>query len=153
MLADSREVSNRELKQLLAGDWREALTAFWLIGFAQRSEFRAQIHHRLASGQARHTGKGIVFALSRFCHISDAYALKRHLEGSLEDLASQDYQPWFLGALLFIEKRLEVNLSEDILSRGGLWDRWSDVGFLESVDPDHWRKEVVGWVEYAERFD
>ncbi|MGW8671385.1 DUF6000 family protein [Streptomyces niveus] len=153
IMGDSRQASTSDLEQLLGGDWREVLTACWLIGFAQRYEFRDELHRLIGEGDARRTGKGIAFALARFCQPSDAYALKQYLERSLGELQNRGNQPWCLGALLHIERRLGAMTSHDLIVPGGLWDRWSAAGFLEAADPSHWEREVAGWVELAESLD
>ncbi|WP_370747786.1 DUF6000 family protein [Streptomyces sp. MnatMP-M17] len=98
-------------------------------------------------------GKGIAFALARFCQLSDAQVLKRYLERALSEPENRGYQPWCLGALLLIEGRLGVSLSQGLLERNGLWDRWSASGFLESGEPSHWEREVGDWIELAESLD
>ncbi|MER6091728.1 DUF6000 family protein [Streptomyces bluensis] len=153
MMDDGRQVPVGELEQLLGGDWREALTACWLIGFAQKYEFRVELHRLIEEGDIRHTGKGVAFALARFCQPSDACALKRYLERALSELQNRGNQPWCLGALLFIERRLGVQVSQELLAPEGLWDRWSAAGFLESGDPAHWEREVADWIELAESLD
>ncbi|MFH8218284.1 DUF6000 family protein [Streptomyces sp. NPDC018057] len=153
MMDDSRKASSVELEQLLSGDWREALTACWFIGFAQKCEFRDELHGLLREGNARRAGKGIAFALARFCQPSDASALHHHLERSLGELQNRANQPWFLGALLHIERRLGAVNSQDLLASEGLWDRWSASGFLESTDPSHWEREVADWIGLAESLD
>ncbi|WP_200308093.1 DUF6000 family protein [Streptomyces adelaidensis] len=150
MMGDGRQASASELEQLLGGDWREALTACWLIGFALRSEFREELHGLIKEGDARRTGKGVAFALARFCQPSDAYALKRYLQRSLSELQNRGNQPWCLGALLYIERRLGIRVSQDLLASEGLWDRWSVAGFLETDDPSYWEREVAAWIELAE---
>ncbi|WP_414490054.1 DUF6000 family protein [Streptomyces halstedii] len=85
MMDDARRASASELEQLLQGDWREALTACWLIGFARESEFRPELHKRITEGQVGHIGKGVAFALARFCGLSDAHVLKWYLERALSE--------------------------------------------------------------------
>ncbi|RZU34904.1 hypothetical protein EV284_4506 [Streptomyces sp. BK022] len=153
MIDDGREIATNELTELLAGDWREILTACWLIGFGKRCEFQPELHSLVEKGPVRRTGKGVAFALARFCHPSDAYALKRSLERSLPDLTNRESQPWCLGSLLFIEKHVGLDISEDLIAPGGPWDRWSAAGFLESDSPFHWEKEVAAWIDLAERSD
>ncbi|MFI7293179.1 DUF6000 family protein [Streptomyces sp. NPDC050121] len=153
MMDDGRQVLASDLEQLLGGDWREVLTACWLIGFAQKSEFRADLHRLIEEGDLRHTGKGVAFALTRFRQPSDARALRQYLDGALSELQNRGNQPWCLGALLFIERRLNVRISQELLAPGGLWDRWSAAGFLESDDPSHWEREVADWIELAESLD
>lgn len=153
MLVDGRRASAAELEHLLAGDWREVLTACWLIGFAKRFEFRAELHGRLQAGEVRRIGKGIAFALARFCERSDAQVLRNHLQDTLSDPRDRGDQPWFLGALMSIETRLGMSSSSDLLVPDGLWDRWSVAGFLESGDPAHWEREVGGWLELAESLE
>ncbi|MET9438120.1 DUF6000 family protein [Streptomyces sp. NPDC006551] len=104
-------------------------------------------------GGARRTKKGVAFMLARFCQPSDVYALKRYLERSLSELQNRGNQPSCLGALLHIERRLGIRLSQDLLAPEGLWDRWSAAGFLETADPSHWEREVAGWIELAESLD
>ncbi|MFE5828848.1 DUF6000 family protein [Streptomyces sp. NPDC056508] len=153
MMDDSRQASTSDLEQLLRGDWREILTACWLIGYAQRRDFRDELYRLIEEGNVRRTGKGIAFALARFCQPSDMHALRQYLECSLRELQNRGNQPWFLGALLHIERRLGVVTSEDLLAPEGLWDRWSAAGFLETADPSHWEREVAGWIELAESLD
>ncbi|MFE5078274.1 DUF6000 family protein [Streptomyces halstedii] len=153
MINGARRVSASELEQLLQGDWREALTACWLIGFARKSEFRPELHKRIAEGQVGRIGKGVAFALARFCGLSDAHVLKWYLEQALSEPEKRGNQPWFLGALLFVEGCLDVRLSQDLLACDGLWDRWAAAGFLESSDPSHWEREVSDWIELAENLD
>lgn len=153
MIGDGRQASASELEQLLGGDWREALTACWLIGFAQRPEFREELHRLIEEGDVRRTGKGVAFTLARFCQPSDACVLKRYLQRSLSELQNRGNQPWCLGALLYIERRLGVRVSQDLLAPEGLWDRWSAAGFLETADPSHWEREVADWIELAESLD
>ncbi|MFC8712587.1 DUF6000 family protein [Streptomyces sp. NPDC057197] len=153
MMDDSRKASSVELEQLLGGDWREALTACWFIGFAQKYEFRDELHSFLREGNVRRTGKGIAFALARFCRPSDASALHQYLGRSLGELQNRANRPWFLGALLHIERRLGAVNSQDLLAPDGLWDRWSAAGFLGSADPSDWEREVVDWIALAESLD
>ncbi|MFJ2512021.1 DUF6000 family protein [Streptomyces griseoviridis] len=153
LMDDGRQASASELEQLLNGDWREALTACWLIGFAQRSEFRGELHRLIEEGGARRTEKGVAFTLARFHQPSDAYVLKRYLEHNLSQLQNRGNQPWCLGALLHIERRLGARISQDLLAPRGMWDRWSAAGFLEATDPSYWEREVAGWIELAESLD
>ncbi|MFJ5096317.1 DUF6000 family protein [Streptomyces sp. NPDC088557] len=153
MAADSRNASTGELRQLLGGDWREALTACWLIGFSRRREFQDDLHRIVSDENIRRTGKGIAFALARFCEPSDASVLRCYLECSLGDPLDRGNQPWFLGALLHVEKRLGVMDSQDLIAPEGLWQRWSSAGFLESADPFYWEREVDGWIDLAEMLD
>ncbi|MFJ5174378.1 DUF6000 family protein [Streptomyces griseoviridis] len=153
LLDDGRKASASELEQLLGGDWREVLTACWLIGFAQRFEFRDELHRLINEGGASRAEKGVAFSLSRFCQSSDADTLKRYLEHNLSELQNRGNQPWCLGALLHIERRLGARISQDLLAPRGLWDRWSTAGFLEATDPSHWEREVAGWIELAESLD
>ncbi|MEV7477088.1 DUF6000 family protein [Streptomyces halstedii] len=85
MIDDARRASASELEQLLQGDWREALTACWLIGFARKSEFRPELHKRIMEGQVGRIGKGVAFALARFCELSDAHVFKWYLERALSE--------------------------------------------------------------------
>lgn len=151
--SDSRKISSHDLEVLMKGDWREFLTGCWLVGFAKRSEFRSVLYERLDAGEMKYVGKGIAFALARFGQLSDACALKKYLDHALNAPDDRGNQPWCLGALVFIEERLGVELSQDLTASGGLWDRWSMTGFLESGESSHWEREVRGWIELAENFD
>ncbi|MFK4110419.1 DUF6000 family protein [Streptomyces sp. NPDC002176] len=150
MADDGRRASVAELEGLLAGDWREVSTACWLIGFAQRWEFRPELSRRLRAGEAGRAAKGIAFALARSGQAADAEVLAHHLAADLGDPAHRSYQPWLLGALLVVEERLGSMVSGELLAPGGPWERWAEASTLGSSEPARWAGLVRQWVELAE---
>ncbi|MBP2322821.1 hypothetical protein JOF56_003206 [Kibdelosporangium banguiense] len=153
LMSDAREISDVELEELLADDWRAFLTACWLIGFMRRDRFRDVLHCRILVGDENKVAKGIFFALSRFGDPDDALVIKAYLERLLPDLEWRGYQPWALGALLAIDERLATNHAMEIIETDGPWDRWAMAGVIDSVDPNYWRDRVRRWDQFANMFD
>ncbi|MET7610062.1 DUF6000 family protein [Streptomyces seoulensis] len=150
MADDGRRASVVELDGLLAGDWREVSTACWLIGFAQRWEFRPELTRRLRAGEAGRAAKGIAFVLARSGEAADAEVLAHRLTADLGDPAHRGYQPWLLGALLVVEERLGRMVSGGLLAPEGPWERWAEASAIGSSEPARWAGLVRQWVELAE---
>ncbi|MFG3048660.1 DUF6000 family protein [Streptomyces sp. NPDC048241] len=150
MADDGRRASVAELEGLLVGDWREAGTACWLIGFAQRWEFRPELRRRLLAGEAGRAAKGITFALARSGQAADAEVLAHRLAADLGDPADRRYQPWVLGGLLVVEERLGLKLSGELLAPDGPWERWAEANTFHSRESAQWARLVRQWVELAE---
>ncbi|MGW4226645.1 DUF6000 family protein [Streptomyces bauhiniae] len=150
MADDGRRASVAELAGLLAGDWREAGTACWLIGFARRWEFRSELRRRLRAGEAGRAAKGIAFALARSGRAGDAEVLAHRLAADLGDPAHPSCQPWLLGALLVVEERLGLTVSDELLAPEGPWERWAEASTSGSGEAAQWAGLVRRWVELAE---
>lgn len=154
LIRDAQSIPDADLDTMLAGDWREQLVAYWLIGYARKISYASTVHEHLESGALRHTGKGIFFTLARFCREEDGAALHRFLVDHLHPTSVDSYQPWALGALMLIEKRLSRrDLSADFTKPKGGWEKWSSSKILEDRSAEYWAREVERWVNLANSAD
>lgn len=154
LMRDAREISDSDTATLLEGGWRESLVATWFIGYDTKIQYAPLLHRRLDDSNVRYVGKATFFALARFGRLEDALALKRYLDEALADTKFQGYQPWALGALMFVEGRLlRDDLSHYIAMRGGSWDQWAAERTLDSTSADYWQREIASWVNLAESVD
>ncbi|MEV0408253.1 DUF6000 family protein [Actinoallomurus sp. NPDC050550] len=149
LACDARSIPSEKLDELFAGDWRERLTAAWLVGFAERIEFRPVIARLILEGE-RFAGKGYSFALARFGEIADAEILDRYLCEYLPHLGHVLAQPWALGALMLIDSKLHANYSTKFTRPGGLWENWVQGGEAISYTPNGMMEIIRSWCEFAD---
>ncbi|QFG22848.1 DUF6000 family protein [Actinomadura sp. WMMB 499] len=132
---DAQRITDAELEFLLHPDagpnWRERITAAWLIGLDRRTHFRGSLGRLLLESRLTYAGQGYCFALARFGDREDADVLVAYLEHYLPRADCVYDQHWAIGALLRLDDKLETDRAERILEPGGLWHR---SGFAE-LDP------------------
>lgn len=119
------QISNSELVHLLKGDWRARLTASWLIGLTQRTEFRALLGKLIDEANSCEAAKGYCFAFARFGSYRDSELLITYLDSALTENAPACAQPWALGALLRNDLILGTRYAPPFTDQGGAWERWS----------------------------
>jgi uncharacterized protein DUF6000 len=124
LATSARQASDHELATLLGSEWRARLTASWLIGFARRDQFRAQIGELLLASEVSYAGQGYCFTLARLATTADAELLATYLDDYLPQLDKRYDQHWALGALLHLDAQLNTEHAARFLAEGGLWQRW-----------------------------
>jgi hypothetical protein len=77
---DARQISDADLGTLLEFEWRARLTAAWLIGLDQRTQFRQTLGDLLLESELVYAGQGYCFAFSRFAQPEDADLLTAYLD-------------------------------------------------------------------------
>lgn len=126
---DARQASDDELTFLLQPGglphWRSRLTAAWLIGLAQRTDFRGIIADQLLASQVCYSGQGYCFALASFGTQHDADLLLTYLDRYLPQLDCRYDQPWAIGALLHLDARLNTHHADRLVAHAGPWEQWN----------------------------
>lgn len=146
---DAVDISDSQLSELFAGDWRERITAAWLVGFDMRAGFRKLIEERLIAGELR-TGKAYSFALARFGDRDAAEALVEHLRRSLALHDVRSDQPWAIGALLVLDDKLKTDFASEFTGQHGVWERWVQAGISATFTAEGMKNIVTGWCDFAE---
>ncbi|MET7820736.1 DUF6000 family protein [Micromonospora zamorensis] len=147
---DARSISIDEMSELMQGDWRERLTGGWLAGFSQREELRDEISALLLAGGEPYAAKGYVFALARFGSAADGLALRRYLDKYLHDAEFRADQPYAMGALLFVDRRLGTDFASGLLDPEGAWVRWASVAEGSRPSEQDKRVEIETWCDFAD---
>lgn len=125
---DARQITERELDQLLNYEWRAQLTAAWLIGLTRRDHCRDRIGELLLASRLCNAGKGFCFALARFATAQGAGLLIDYLDRYLPRLDLAYDQHWAMGALLHVDTQLGT-------SHGIKRSAWA---LLRELDDPHW---------------
>lgn len=149
LAADARQITDDDLKQLLAYEWRAQLTAAWLAGFARRHSHRDRIGELLLASQLCYAGQGFCFALARFGTRQDAQLLVDYLDRYLPRLDLFYDQPWAMGALLHLDARLGTDHANRFLGQGGAWQRWTGATATQHADPASQRHRVDELCSFA----
>jgi hypothetical protein len=123
--ADAGQVSLRELTVLLEGEYRARLTAGFLAGIGRRTRLRDLIGANLLASEFAYAGQGYCFALASFGTPADAALLAGYLDRYLPQPDLRYDQPWAIGALLHLDRRLGRTDAERFLAEGGLWQTWN----------------------------
>lgn len=147
---DAVAVTDGELEQLLADDWRAQLTAAWLAAFDRRHGHRERIGELLLASRVTYAGQGFCFALARFGTPRDAELLVAYLDRYLPRLDLVHDQPWALGALLHLDARLGSDRAGRFLAEGGAWRRWANAAAPKQADPDDRRALVDRLCAFAD---
>ncbi|GIE92039.1 DUF6000 family protein [Actinoplanes regularis] len=124
--ADAAQASSEEIDALLGYEWRSRLTGAWLVGVAQRVEWRKRIEGLLLDSELVYAGEGYAFALARFGSSEDAEILVSYLDRYLPQVDARFDQKVVLGALMRLDCKLGMGHADRFLTPGGLWDRWVD---------------------------
>ncbi|MER7859773.1 DUF6000 family protein [Amycolatopsis japonica] len=125
LVEDARTITDDELGELLAADWRPRITAAWLIGVDRRTAWRGRIRELFLESGLVFAGQGYCFALARFGTIADAEILVSYLDHYLARPGLRYDQEWALAALHHIDSDLTTAYTSRYLRPGGLWESWS----------------------------
>lgn len=149
LAGDARQITDGELDQLLAYEWRAQLTAAWLAGLARRDSHRDSIGELLLASRVCYAGQGFCFALARFGTRQDAQLLVDYLNRYLPRLDLVYDQPWAMGALLYLDTRLDTHHANRFLDSGA-WRRWTDATAPQHADPNTQRRNIAELCSYAD---
>jgi hypothetical protein len=144
---DARQITDEDLHLLLEFEWRSRLTAAWLIGLDQRSQFRHDLADLLLASQFVFAGQGYCLALARFGQPEDAEILMAYLDHYLPRTDCHYDQPWALGALLNLDERLGTDQAARFLAPGGLWHHSA----FATTDPATCKQQTADLCALAER--
>jgi len=125
LVEDARSITDDELDELLAADWRPRITAAWLIGVDRRTAWRGRVRELFLESGLVFAGQGYCFALARFGTIADAEILVSYLDHYLARPDLRYDQEWALAALHHIDADLTTAYTSRYLRPGGLWESWS----------------------------
>ncbi len=120
---DARRITDAELDALLEFEWRARLTAAWLIGLGERTQFRRTFADLLLESELCYAGQGYCFAFTRFGKPEDADILVAYLDRYLPRSDCHYDQDWAIGALLHLDQKLGTEHAQRFLTSGGLWSR------------------------------
>ncbi|MEV6595754.1 DUF6000 family protein [Actinoplanes sp. NPDC051346] len=136
---DAEQVSDAELTFLLQiggfPEWRGRLTAAWLVGLGQRTQFRDSIGELLLESRVCFSGQGYCVALAAFGTQRDAELLIGYLDHYLPQVDLRYDQHWALGALMQLDTRLGTRHADRYLAPDGLWDTWNKRYPSGQIDP------------------
>ena len=118
---DARRIDDADLGTLLELEWRARLTAAWLIGLDQRTQFRQTLEDLLLDSELTYAGQGYCFALTRFGQPDDAAILTAYLDRYLPRPDCHYDQAWAIGALLHLDQKLGTDHAQRFLAPEGLW--------------------------------
>jgi hypothetical protein len=118
---DARQISDTDLGTLLEFEWRARLTAAWLIGLDQRTQFRQTVGDLLLESELVYAGEGYCFALSRFAQPEDADILIAYLDRYLPRADCHYNQDAAIGALLHLDQKLGTDHAQRFIVPEGLW--------------------------------
>ncbi|GAA5014912.1 DUF6000 family protein [Actinopolymorpha pittospori] len=144
---DAREVTDEDLGELLEFEWRGRLTAAWLIGLDQRTQFRRAIGRLLLASELAYAGQGYCFALARFGRPEDAEILVAYLDKYLQRTDCHCDQDRAIGALLHIDNKLGTNHANRFLARSGVWGQSA----FANRDPLECRDRMAELCSFADR--
>jgi hypothetical protein len=150
LAGDAAQITDGELEQLLAHEWRSQLTAAWLVGFALRDSHRDRIGELLLASRVSYAGQGFCFALARFGTRQDAQLLIDYLDRYLPRLDLFYDQHWAMGALLHLDEWLGTDHANRFLDDGGAWHRWVDATAPQHADPDSQRRHIDELCSFAD---
>jgi Family of unknown function (DUF6000) len=125
LVEDAEKITDDELGGLLDGDWRSRITAAWLAGANRRGQFRERVGELLLASQLVFAGQGYCFALARFGTTADAEILTAYLTRYLPQLSLSYDQAWAMGALQYLDARLDTYYAAEFTWPGGLWEQWA----------------------------
>ncbi|BCJ65693.1 DUF6000 family protein [Polymorphospora rubra] len=136
---DAEQISDAELTFLLQIDgrpeWRKRLTAAWLIGLSQRTQFRDSIGELLLESRVCFSGQGYCVALAAFGTQRDAELLIGYLDHYLPQVDLRYDQDWALGALMHLDTSLGTHHADRYLASEGLWETWNNRYPSSQIDP------------------
>jgi hypothetical protein len=125
LVEDSTTSTDDELAELLDSDWRGRIAAAWLIGVGRRGQFRERVGELLLASQLVFAGQGYCFALARLGATEDAEILTAYLRRYLPQLSLSYDQAWALGALQYLDARLDTYYAAEFTWPGGPWEQWA----------------------------
>ena len=126
-----------ELQQWMVRSWREQLTAAWIVAARGERALREEIAEKLLASRTCFSGQGFCVATARFgdqqaCEILTSY-LKKYLP-----VGDREYdQRWAIGALLWLDDRLETKHAEPFLANANLWKVVVRGEVVAGMDPQH----------------
>lgn len=144
---DAREISDSDLVKLLSTEWRSRLTAGWLIGLDQRTQYRQTLGELLLASNLIYAGQGYCFALARFGQPEDAEILVAYLDRYLPRTDCHFDQDWAIGALLNLDDKLGTEHAERFVAPGGSWHQSA----FADRDPAECRRRTGELCDFAER--
>ncbi|MGC4897533.1 DUF6000 family protein [Micromonospora sp. DT31] len=97
--------------------------------------------------------KGYVFALVRSGEPGDAQVLRDYLERYLPHHGLRTDQSYVMGGLLYLDDRLGTDFASDLLTPGGLWERWATAPGWPPEDRWRTKAEVTAWCDFAATYD
>lgn len=115
-------VPDRELELwLLSGQWREVLTAAWIIGLKRQRNFHDSVREQLLASQRCYQGQGLCFAMARFESVEAGDALCEYLIRYLPVGEKQYDQEWAIGALAWVDRATGSDKARAFLEDASLW--------------------------------
>jgi uncharacterized protein DUF6000 len=143
---DGRRAPAEDLTLLLDGDWRERLTAVWLIAAGRRADLRPVIERGLLGDEPCGVRWSYLPALACLGTEDDAKILVAYLERALTLPPDSQCQAGALDTLIYLDEQLGTEHAEQFLGPDGLWERWTESlagSFDWEGDLDSIRADVV----------
>jgi hypothetical protein len=122
--ADSRRISDAELRILLSSEWRSRLTAAWLIGTSRREPFIGELGALFTQSALVYSGQGYAVALAAIGGSDSAEQLDRYLSEWLPRTDMRYDQGWAMGALAYLDSVTGTNRAARFTDSGA-WDEWA----------------------------
>jgi hypothetical protein len=103
----------------------------------------------LLASELVYSGQGYCFALASFGTPQDAGLLSEYLDRYLPQTELRYDQPWALGALLHIDRKLGTRHAARFMTDDGLWQRWAIATQGSVTDPGDYRRRIGAMCELA----
>ena len=144
---DAHQISDTDLGTLLEFEWRARLTAAWLIGLDQRTQFRQTLGNLLLESELVYAGQGYCFALSRFAQPEDADILIAYLDRYLPRTDCYYNQDDAMGALLHLDQKLGTDHAQRFIVPEGLWHQ-SAFAHRDPVDCQRTTEQLCAFADH-----
>ena len=117
-----KSVTSNDIKELYhAIGWRENLVASWLAGLSRNEVFLSEIERLLIPSRTTFAGQMHCFACARFGSVRAAEVLVKYLRTYLPVGENQFDQLWAIGALHFVDKKLNKKMALPFLNDTSIW--------------------------------
>lgn len=122
--ADSRRISDAELRILLSSEWRSRLTAAWLIGASGREQFIDELGSLFTQSALVYSGQGYAVALAAIGGPDSAEQLERYLSQWLPHTDKRYDQAWAMAALAYLDSVAGTHRAARFTACGA-WQDWA----------------------------
>lgn len=126
------------IQRLLAGGWREQITASWFCGLKGWSQYADEIGAKLLESKMTYAGQGHCFALACFANDKSMKYLTEYLDIYLPKTNLHYDQAWVMPALMWVDEQNDTNHASQYLASGGLWEK-----YVADKDSDSWQLDYL----------
>lgn len=145
------EITDKEIVWMYnGGEWRDQITASWLCGLGQFQQHIGRIGDLLLASPTCYAGQMHFFAMARFKNKKSHSYLVQYLDKYLPIDSRQYDQLWAIGALKWLDERLNKSESERFMRSPKNWQQRVGNRIIAELNPNDGIinfKEVMRFVE------